>query len=448
MKYFGTDGIRGPYGGPLLNEAFVKRVGHGLARFLLKHNHAKPITVVVGRDTRVSGPLIQQALMDALVFEGIHVFDLGVLPTPAVSMAVRDRQADLGVVITASHNKAGDNGIKLFDNRGLKFAPDAEEAIEGFIDSVKDVPNINAPVIGYEYDAREHYINLMRSLFDQGCLKGWKVALDTAHGATSLTTPEVLRHYGVQLVQIGETPEGAKINDGVGSEYPEKLAALVKENNAHIGIAHDGDGDRLVVCDEKGSILSGEEVIGILALHFLRTGRLRHDTVVTTFQSNFGLDRTIAAAGGRVVRTDIGDRNVLLEMLEHDYSFGGESSGHLIFRDHSVAGDGLLGALFLFALMKDTGKPLSVLRKQVQLFPQNTTNLRVAEKIPLEKCKALTKARKELDKKLDGCGRILVRYSGTEPKLRLLAEAETEEIATQALEQLIRAAQSDLTVLL
>lgn len=446
MKYFGTDGIRGPFGGPLLNESFVKHVGHGVARFLLKHNHAKPVTVVVGRDTRLSGPQLQQWLMDAFVFEGVHVFDLGVLPTPAVSMAVRDRQADLGIVITASHNKASDNGIKFFDNRGLKFAHEAEVEMERFIDAVTDIPAIKAPVIGYEYDGREHYINLMRSLFDQGCLSGWKVALDTACGATALTTPEVLRHYGVQLHQIGETPDGKHINDGIGSEHPEKMAELVKAKGCHLGIAHDGDGDRVVVCDEYGVVLSGEEVIGILALHFLRTGRLRHDTLVTTFQSNFGLDRSFTAAGGKVTRTDIGDRNVLLEMLASDYSFGGESSGHLIFRDHSVAGDGLLGALFLFALMKDTGKPLSALRKQIQLFPQHTGDVRVAEKTPLEKCPTLTKTRKELEKQLEGGGRILVRYSGTEPKLRLLAEAESDEIAAKALAQLVRAAQKDLKV--
>lgn len=309
------------------------------------------------------------------------------------------------------------------------------------------MPQLRAPVIGYEYDARRHYVNLMRSLFDQGCLKGWKVALDTACGATALTTPEVLSHYGVTLFQIGDAPDGEKINDGIGSEYPERLSELVRANGAHIGIAHDGDGDRVVVCDEKGEILKGEEVIGMLALHFQRSGRLRHDTVVTTFQSNFGLDNSLQAAGVKVVRTDIGDRNVLLEMLEHDYSFGGESSGHLIFRDHSVAGDGLLGALFIFALIKDTGKPLSVLRKQVQLFPQCIENVRVVEKIPLEKCPKLAKARKELDKKLEGRGRILVRYSGTEPKLRLLAEAATEEEAKATLDQLIRAAQSDLKVI-
>jgi len=447
-KYFGTDGIRGAFGGKVLNEPFLRKSGLALARFLRKHNPTKPITVVVGRDTRASGETIEACLCQGLCESGMHVVLLGVVPTPAVSMIVRELHADLGIAITASHNPATDNGFKLFDNRGLKFTVDAELEIESFIDS-ESAENLSshAHTCGYGYDGEGVYINTMKSMLHQNCIKGWKVVLDTANGATAKTSPEVLRHFGAELVSIGDAPDGTNINDNVGSEHPALLSKTVKAKKAALGIAHDGDGDRLVICDETGEIVDGDQVLGILALHGLHKGTLKKKTLVTTVQSNFGLDKTLVAAGGKVDRVAVGDRNVLLHMIESHLNIGGENSGHIILRDYAVAGDGLLAAISLIEIMLSTGKPLSALRAQVALFPQATKNLKVAEKLPLEQCGSLQMAMTSLKQKLGTNGRLLVRYSGTEPKLRLLVEAEDVELMESGLESLIEAAQNDLEVI-
>lgn len=446
MKYFGTDGIRGEVGGDVLNDDFIRRAGYGVAAFLRKHNQAKPITVVIGRDTRASGEHIETLLSEGFCAAHIHVVRLGVVPTPGVPMSLRDLHADLGVAITASHNPASDNGLKFFDNRGLKFSEQAEAEIEHFIDSAEIDPDASCELCGHDYDGCAFYVNVMRSLMHQGCLKGWKVVIDTAHGATYQATPKVFKHFGAEVIQLGAHPDGLNINEGVGSEHPQKLAAAVKEHGADLGLAHDGDGDRLVVCDETGHIVHGDQLLGVLGLYGIQSGRLRKKTVVTTVHSNLGLDRAIISAGGRVERVAVGDRNVMHRMLEADYNFGGESSGHLIFRDFSVAGDGLLGAIQVAAMLLDTRRKLSELIAAVPLFPQVTRNIMVAHKLPLPECPQLSEAIAKLEKELAGQGRILVRYSGTEPKLRLLAEAETTAIAQDAITQLETAARADLEV--
>jgi len=446
LKYFGTDGIRGAVGGPLLGEDFIRRAGHGVAAFLRKHNQAKPITVVIGRDPRASGERIERILSETFCGESLHVVLLGVLPTPAVSMCLRDLHADFGVAITASHNPATDNGLKFFDNRGHKFSAHAETEIERFIDSVEPQPAA-CHECAHEHDGAAFYINVMRSLMHQGCLKGWKIVIDAAHGATAHTTPAVFRHFGAELVLLGDKPDGENINDGVGSENPEKLSAAVLAEKADLGIAHDGDGDRVVICDETGAIVDGDQLLGVLGLYGIRTGRLRHKTVVTTVQSNLGLDRAITEAGGKVIRTAVGDRNVLHAMLDGDFNFGGESSGHIIFRDYSVAGDGLLAAIQVAGMLLEARLPLSEMIKPVELFPMVSGSVRVEEKTPLEECPALSSAIQALEDELAGRGRVLVRYSGTEPKLRLLAEAENQALAAAAMERLKAAAARDLQVL-
>ncbi|MGE9293162.1 MAG: phosphoglucosamine mutase, partial [Puniceicoccales bacterium] len=399
-------------------------------------------------DTRASGEEIEAGLCGGLCTNGIHVMLLGVVPTPAVSQVVRDLQADLGVAITASHNPATDNGIKLFDNRGLKFSVEAEAEIEGFIAEQTSKPeDANIFTCGYPYDGQGVYINTLKSQLHQHCIRDWKIVLDTANGATAETSPAVLRHFGAELVSIGDSPDGTNINAGVGSEHPDRLAEAVRREKARLGIAHDGDGDRLVVCDETGSVVDGDQLLGILALAALREGTLVHNTLVATVQSNFGLDKTLSKAGGRVERVAVGDRNVLLRMRALGCNLGGENSGHIIQRDISVAGDGLLAAVRLIAVMLRTGKPLSALRQEVELFPQATKNLRVAEKIPLEECPALSEAMKRLDEEFGQEGRQLVRYSGTEPKLRLLVEAADEASSQKGLELLIEAAKTDLEVI-
>ncbi len=427
LNYFGTDGIRGPVGGPHMNPQFLRRVGYGLGHFLIKHNHAKPVTVVIGRDTRASGEFFQQVLSEGLHHHGIHVIQLEVLPTPAVSMMVRDLHADLGIVLTASHNPATDNGLKLFDNRGLKFGEDTEAEFEAFIDREPDHPEPpSVKASPHSHEGRDFYMNFMRSLLHQNCLNGWKIVLDTANGSTCRTSPEVFRHFGAELILIGNQPDGTNINRNVGSEHPELLAQAVLEHGARLGIAHDGDGDRLVLCSEKGKILAGEEVLGFLALHALEKNKLARKTLVTTVQSNEGLQMTLEAAGGKMVRVPVGDRNVAQLMFEKGFSFGGESSGHIIFAEHAVSGDGLLAAIKTVEIMLETGLPLSSLAGWTKLFPSATRAIPVARKKELSECPRLEEAMREAESALKGKGRILVRYSGTEPKLRLLVEAERQ----------------------
>lgn len=447
MRYFGTDGIRGPVGGEFMNPEFIRRVGYALARFLRKHNHAKPITVVVGQDTRESSEKLRKALCQGLCEQNVHVIFLRVVPSPAVSLAVRELQADLGIMLTASHNPATDNGLKLFDNRGIKFTEEAEAEIEQFITEEAEHSEDSKANCEFTQDFHGHYVNYMKSLMHQGCLRGWKIVLDTANGAAFVGSPSVFRHYEADLICLGDKPDGFNINKNCGSEYPEALARAVVSNGARLGIAHDGDADRAVFCDETGSIVSGEEILGIVGLDMLRKGELHHNCVVTTIQSNLGLDKTIVEAGGKVLRTAVGDRHVLHKMLQGEYGLGGENSGHYLVFKHSKSGDGLLMAVMVVELMLRSGKPLSELRKAVTLFPQRRKDLGVETKIPLADCPNLYTAMDQLGHELTGIGRILVRYSGTEQKLRLLAEAEDADIAESSMDRLYNAARKDLKIL-
>lgn len=446
LKYFGTDGIRGAVGGPFINAAFAQRFGHALATFLVRNNPNKPITVVIGRDPRESGVELEAAISESLCGSGVHLMFLGVIPTPGVALAVKQLHADMGIALTASHNPHTDNGIKLFDNCGHKLLQAAEAEIEQLIDAVTPAQLEQADTCGYNYDGRDHYVNFARSLLDYDCLKGSTIALDCSHGATAKTSPEVLRHFGAELVLRGCEPNGHNINDGVGSECPEGLADLVRQSKARLGIAHDGDGDRCVLVDELGNIVDGDRLMGILALHLLRTGKLAKKTLVTTVQSNLGLDRTLTEAGGKVIRVDVGDRNVLHGMLSGGYNFGGEQSGHYIFGEHLFAGDGLLAAIKTIEVMLARGKTLSELGKDITLFPLLKKNVRVQEKIPLERCPNLRAFIKQAEADFDGQGRLLVRYSGTEPKLRFLVEAYDEDTLPGIMQQLIQAASQDLEI--
>lgn len=448
LKYFGTDGIRGRVNGPLMNQEFLRKVGRALGRYFTLNDaggNPQP-TVVTGRDTRESGTALEQALADGLESQGVKVVRLGVIPTPAVSLAVRDMGAALGIALTASHNPVSDNGIKLFDSQGLKCPIAVEAEIETLIEQEPDCPHPlkHASIPQPSHDIAEAYCKHRGAVLPPQCLAGWKIVLDTANGATAVTSPWVLRHLGAELVLIGEKPDGRNINCGVGSEHPQRMCAAVVESHARLGIAHDGDGDRVVICDEHGTLLEGDKLLGLLALHALRNGKLNKHTLVTTIQSNFGLDSTLEQAGGKVDRVGIGDRNVLRHMWANGLNLGGESSGHLIFLDHAVAGDGLLGALKTIEIMLATGKSLAELGSAVTLFPQMTMAIEVSHKRPLEECPNLVIARTEVERALHGCGRLLVRYSGTEAKLRLLVEAETQSSLKTCMQQLCEAAHKDL----
>jgi phosphoglucosamine mutase len=315
---------------------------------------------------------------------GVEPVLLGIVPTPAVSRAVRAQGALLGVVVTASHNPASDNGIKFFGPGGMKLTDADELAIERLLPA--EVPP--SEVAEREIEAEEEYIAMASGLLKAGSLRGWRMVVDTANGAASSTTPAVLRALGAEVVGVGDSPNGANINDGVGSEHPERLAARVVAEGARIGVAHDGDGDRCVLCDEQGGVLDGDEILTILACHALAERTLANQTLVVTVQSNLGVDAAVAAAGGRVVRSAVGDRYVIERMLQEGSTLGGESSGHIICSDIAPTGDGLVAALKVIEVMLSTGRPLSALRGTLRKFPLKSSALIVRERIPWRNSRA------------------------------------------------------------
>jgi phosphoglucosamine mutase len=444
-KFFGTDGVRGVYGGPVMNEAFAARLGFAAAAWMRSANNGSGTAarrVLIGRDTRFSGAQLEAAVARGLRAAGAEPVSLGVLPTPAVARAVRHQRASLGVVITASHNPAEDNGIKFFGPAGIKLTDDEELAIEARLPA-------DVPATGAAFEATDgvaDYLRAMSAVLPARALAGWRIVLDTANGATCGTSPGVLRSLGAEVVGIGDAPDGRNINAGVGSEHPEKLAERVRAENARLGVAHDGDGDRCVLCDERGEVLDGDEVIAILALNALRRGRLVNNTVVVTMQSNLGVDAAVRSAGGRVLRTNVGDRYVSEQMIAEGATLGGESSGHIICSEISPTGDGLVAALKVIEVMLETGQPLSELRRALKKFPQASTALRVREKKPLEQLPALRQAIADLERELGPDGRVLVRWSGTEPKLRLLVEGPSDAIVNEGIGRLKKAAAAELPV--
>jgi phosphoglucosamine mutase len=441
-KCFGTDGVRGPVGGPLINAEFVARLGFAAGRWSGGRGVA-----LIGRDTRRSGESLELALSAGLRAAGLEPISLGVLPTPAVARAVRQRGAALGVVVTASHNPASDNGIKFFGPGGLKLSDSDEHAIEATLEKHDHAFSGQAAAPAFDGDALAEYRQAAASLLPADSLRGWRIVVDAAHGAAHASTPEVLRVLGAEVVALGTEPDGENINADQGSEHPQHMAARVLGSAARVGLAHDGDGDRLVVADERGSVLDGDEVLAVLALHALRVNRLAGRLLVVTVQSNLGLDAAVTAAGGRVLRSAVGDRNVLQLMRAHGASLGGESSGHIICGDISPTGDGLAAALRLLQVMRDTGRSLSELRRELVLFPQRSIALRVTEKRPLASLPTLGAVMQDLERELGPRGRLLVRYSGTEAKLRLLVEGPENAVVARGLFRLEAAARSDLNVI-
>ncbi|MBE36722.1 MAG: phosphoglucosamine mutase [Opitutaceae bacterium] len=447
--YFGTDGVRGPYGGPIINEEFVARLGAAVVAWLRGSGEDVEAgsvgQVLIGRDTRASGAALEVALAAGLRSAGATPISLGVLPTPAVALATNASGARLGVVITASHNPACDNGIKFFGPHGVKLTDEDEAIIEGFLK--EGIEFSAAEPIEVSDQAVTDYIRSAGNYLPAGALNGWEIALDTANGATSKTSPEVLRGLGAEVIGIGDSPDGTNINAEVGSEHPELLAQKVKECGARLGVAHDGDGDRCILCDENGSVLDGDEVLTLLAVHAIDQNRLPNKTLVVTVYSNLGVDAAVKARGGEVLRTPVGDRYVIEKMHEVGAELGGESSGHIICGDTSTTGDGLMAALKAIEVMHSTGLPLSELRKVLVKFPQASVALNVKEERDFSDCPQLTLTIAALEQELGTEGRLLVRYSGTESKLRLLIEGPTDAVVAAGMERLKTAANADLTIL-
>jgi len=491
--YFGTDGVRGPVGGALVNPSFFARLSVAACEWAKRTKCAAqrepasprhdasaaeesrfPLRVLIGRDTRASGLELEQGVVAGILAAGGDPVLLGVLPTPAVARAVKTSGAALGVVITASHNPASDNGIKFFTALGTKLTDADEAEIEALLPESVPMPEpLEAAAVETDTSALEGYVTGHTALLPPQSLAGWRIAVDTANGATVGATPAVLRALGAEVVGLGDAPDGHNINAGLGSEHPEQLAALVCESGARLGVVHDGDGDRCILVDEFGAVLDGDEILTLLALDALRRSALAQRTLVITVQSNLGVDVALGAAGGRVLRTNVGDRYVSECMRAEAAMLGGESSGHIICADVSPTGDGLVTALRVIDVMRRTGEPLSSLRKALKKFPQKTSALSVRERRDLAGCPQLQAAIQKWESRFgrngdaaagpvcdrdnapnktaaDGSrdcglavGRVMVRYSGTELKLRFLVEAADEATASEALSALEAAASAD-----
>ncbi len=429
-KLFGTDGIRGVANVyPMTGELMLK-LGRAVAHMVKRGNHRHRI--VIGKDTRVSGYMLETALASGLCSMGVDVLLCGPLPTPAISQLTVSMRADAGAVISASHNPYQDNGIKFFSADGFKLPDEMEADIEDLIANDKlHHLRPTATSIGKAFridDAAGRYIVYAKSTFPRHLtLEGLTIVVDTAHGAAYRVAPAVLQELGAKVIVIGNTPDGKNINRGFGALHPETMCKAVKKTGAHLGIALDGDADRLIVSDEKGNVVDGDAVMAICGLDLIRRKLLPKKTVVSTVMSNLGLDQAISKAGGRVVRTRVGDRYVVEEMRRNGYSFGGEQSGHLLFLDSSTTGDGTVAALALLAVMVESGKPISELAKCMTVFPQAQLGLAVSSKPELGSLPAVMNAIRDVEKKLGKTGRVLVRYSGTEPKVRVLVEGPDQK---------------------
>ena len=430
-KLFGTDGVRGVANIFPMTTEIAMQIGRGIA-FLVKD--MKPDhRIVIGKDTRLSGYMIENALAAGICSMGVDVLLVGPLPTPGIAFITTSMRADAGVVISASHNPFQDNGIKIFCRDGYKLPDQQELKIEDLIFSneIDDLRPI-AEEVGKAFridDARGRYTVFLKNTFPRHfALDGVHIVLDCAHGATYGVAPHVFEELGAKVTALGVEPNGRNINHECGALYPQLMAEKVKELGADIGIALDGDGDRLIVVDEKGRVIDGDHIMAICASELMARGQLKKNTLVTTVMSNLGLEIAMQNMGGKMIRTQVGDRYVVEEMRSSGYNFGGEQSGHLIFLDHNTTGDGILAALQLLAIMIQRNKPISELAKVMESFPQTLKNVRTKSKIDHTRIKGFSKKVTALEQQLGKTGRILVRPSGTEPVIRVMIEGQDEAL--------------------
>ena len=428
-KYFGTDGVRGEANVELTPELAFK-LGRFGGYVLSQHEEETPL-VFVGRDTRISGEMLEHALIAGLLSVGIRVYKLGVIATPGVAYLVRTEKASAGVMISASHNPALDNGIKFFGGDGFKLDDDRELEIEALLDAAEDtLPRPSAQGLGTVVEYPEGLRKYQEFLVSTGVqLEGMHVVLDTANGAASTSARQIFADLGAQLTVIGENPDGLNINAGVGSTHPEHLQEKVKEVGAAIGLAFDGDSDRLIAVDENGEIVDGDKIMYIIGSYLASKGLLEKNTIVTTVMSNLGFHKALDAKGIQKEITAVGDRYVVEEMRKSGYNLGGEQSGHVVIMDYNTTGDGQLTGVQLTKIMQETGKKLSELAAEVTIYPQKLVNIRVENsmKDKAMEVPAIREIIEKMEAEMAGNGRILVRPSGTEPLLRVMAEAPTHE---------------------
>ncbi len=453
-KIFGTDGVRGTANVEPVTAEIALKLGRA-AGHVFKTLEAKPRghgrhKIVLGKDTRLSGYMLENAISSGILSMGVDVLFIGPLPTPGVAYVTRSLRADAGIVITASHNPYADNGIKFFRADGYKLDDQIEAQVEGLvfsgeIESIRPTADDIGKAVRID-DALGRYIEFAKASFPRGMtLEGMRVVVDCAHGAAYKSTPCVLRELGAEAIVYGNHPDGMNINKDCGSMHPERMCEKVREHNACLGIAHDGDADRVLLCDETGALVDGDDIMAIAGLDMLESETLSEKTVVSTVMSNAGLEAAIRSAGGRLLRTAVGDRNVIDEMLRNGFNLGGEQSGHMIFRDYSTTGDGLVAALQILRIMKVKDQPLSKLAKCWTRFPQLVTNIRVREKKPFEQIDGLMDLVAKAEAELKGQGgRLLLRYSGTEPKARLLLEGRDGEVLAKWSHSIVQAIEKQL----
>ncbi len=446
-KLFGTDGIRGVANLDPMTSEMMMQVGRAAAHIFMRR--AGRHQIVIGKDTRVSGYMLESALTSGICSMGVDVLLVGPMPTPAIAFLTRSLRADAGVVISASHNPYQDNGIKFFSSDGFKLPDEVEARIEDLIIS-NEISHLRptADLIGKAFridDADGRYIEFTkRSLPKDLDLQGVHLVIDCANGAAYKVAPTVLRELGAKVEVIGNTPDGMNINADCGAVSPKRLQEAVLTHHAHIGIALDGDADRAIFVSEHGAIVDGDHVMAALGLDLHQKGLLAKSTVVGTLMSNLGLELSMAKAGINLLRTPVGDRYLLERMLAEGCNFGGEQSGHFIFLDYNTTGDGLISALQVLSLMKRTNKPLSELAKSMSAVPQVLLNMMVKRKPSLESIPEIKRVIQGIEDRLNGCGRVVVRYSGTEPLLRIMVEGESDVIIHEAAQEIARAVRAHI----
>jgi phosphoglucosamine mutase len=439
-RYFGTDGIRGLANKHPMTSEVALKVGMAAGHVFRSGDHRH--RVVIGKDTRLSGYMLEAALMSGFTSVGMDVFLLGPMPTPAVAMLTRSLRADLGVMISASHNRFDDNGIKLFDPDGYKLSDETERQIEDLIEG--DMAKLLAPAdrIGRATrveSAQERYIEFAkRTLPRELRLDGLRIVIDCANGAGYKVAPSALWELGAEVIKVGVEPNGRNINHECGSTSPSVLVNKVKEVRADIGIALDGDADRVVIVDEKGQIVDGDQIMAVIAESWHRRGRLAAGGIVATVMSNLGLERYVQGLGLELVRTPVGDRYVVEHMRKHGFNVGGEQSGHIVLSDFITTGDGLVSALQILSVVVSTGKPVSEVCKRFDPLPQILQNVRYANGRPLDDSRVI-KAIDAGRERLGGCGRLVIRPSGTEPVIRVMAEGDDETLVSIVVGDIVEA---------